>query len=254
MVISNETCEGDHVPQNVYQLQSLIWNPSWGMNPPARTRIKRQKFTYEIYFLSEKQNIGNWISECTIDMRPPSKQNYQQRLAANKVSQKKSSWSPLDFCKPLRNIYITDGHGHVSYVVVKTPPIFLRSTLHDISDHKSVKQRIPLEKQELQSSISIFGDRLMDHSQSFCPYFYHCVVFSNYHYCIVNHLTTGTPLVLVGFVLLDLQFYVYALQIVVCPFVLFLLAIVLSVLRYRDSNYPYGIVKHDLNMLCSQTY
>ena len=36
-----------------------------------------------------------------------------------------------------------------------------------------------------------------------------------------------------GFVLLDLQFYVYVLQIVVCPFVLFLLANVLSVLlRY----------------------
>ena len=48
----------------------------------------------------------------------------------------------------------------------------------------------------------------------------------------------------VGFVLLDLQFYVYVLQIVVCPFVLFLLAIVLSVLlRYTDSDYPFGIVK-----------
>ena len=34
----------------------------------------------------------------------------------------------------------------------------------------------------------------------------------------------------VGFVLLDLQFYVYILQIVVCSFVLFLLAIVFSVL------------------------
>ena len=42
---------------------------------------------------------------------------------------------------------------------------------------------------------------------------------------------------LVGFVLLDLQFYVYAFQIVVCPFVLFLLAIVLSVLpRLTDSD------------------
>ena len=36
--------------------------------------------------------------------------------------------------------------------------------------------------------------------------------------------------ILVVFVLLDLQFYVYVLQIVVCPFDLFLLAIVLSVL------------------------
>jgi hypothetical protein len=42
----------------------------------------------------------------------------------------------------------------------------------------------------------------------------------------------------VGFVLLDLYFYMYVLLIVVCPFVLFLLAIVLSVLlRYTDSDY-----------------
>ena len=38
--------------------------------------------------------------------------------------------------------------------------------------------------------------------------------------------------------------YMYVLQIVVCPFVLFLLAIVLSVLlRYTDSDYPFGIFK-----------
>jgi hypothetical protein len=42
-------------------------------------------------------------------------------------------------------------------------------------------------------------------------------------------------------VLLDLQFYMYVLCIVVCPFVLFLLAIVLSVLRFTDSDYPFGI-------------
>ena len=36
----------------------------------------------------------------------------------------------------------------------------------------------------------------------------------------------------------------YVLYIVVCPFVLFLLAIVLSVdLRYTDSAYPFGIFK-----------
>ena len=40
------------------------------------------------------------------------------------------------------------------------------------------------------------------------------------------------------------QLYVYVLQIVVCPFVLFLLAIVLSVLlRYTGSDYPFGIFK-----------
>jgi hypothetical protein len=48
----------------------------------------------------------------------------------------------------------------------------------------------------------------------------------------------------VGFVLLDLYFYMYVLQIFVCPFVLFLLAIILSVLlRYTDSDYPFGIFK-----------
>jgi hypothetical protein len=35
----------------------------------------------------------------------------------------------------------------------------------------------------------------------------------------------------------------YAFQIVVCPFVLFLVANVLSVLRFTDSYYPFGIFK-----------
>ena len=49
---------------------------------------------------------------------------------------------------------------------------------------------------------------------------------------------------LVRFVLLDLQFYMYVLQIVVCPFVLFLLANVLSVLLlFTDSNHLFGIFK-----------
>ena len=44
-------------------------------------------------------------------------------------------------------------------------------------------------------------------------------------------------LFLVRFVLLHLNFYRYVLEIVVCSFVLFLLAIVLSVLlRYTDSD------------------
>ena len=45
---------------------------------------------------------------------------------------------------------------------------------------------------------------------------------------------------LVGLVLLDLQLYVYVFQIVVCPFVISLLAIVLSVLRFTYSEYPCG--------------
>ena len=38
--------------------------------------------------------------------------------------------------------------------------------------------------------------------------------------------------------------YMYVLWIVVCPFVLFLLVIVLSVfLRFTDSDYPFGILE-----------
>ena len=52
------------------------------------------------------------------------------------------------------------------------------------------------------------------------------------------------PRFVMGFVLLDLKFYVYVLYIFVCPFVLFLWAIVLSVLLpYTDSDYPFGICK-----------
>ena len=52
---------------------------------------------------------------------------------------------------------------------------------------------------------------------------------------------------------LDLQFYVYVLQIDVCPLVLFLLAIVLSVLfRFMESDYPFGILKLFLHFLCKQ--
>ena len=53
-----------------------------------------------------------------------------------------------------------------------------------------------------------------------------------------------------GLVLLELLFYVYVLQVLVFPCVLFLLVIVLSVLlRCMDSDYPFGIFKlssHDL--------
>jgi hypothetical protein len=42
----------------------------------------------------------------------------------------------------------------------------------------------------------------------------------------------------------SLVLYIYVLQIDVCRFVLFLLAIVLSVLlQYTDSDYPFGIFK-----------
>ena len=61
-------------------------------------------------------------------------------------------------------------------------------------------------------------------------------------YILPDHLSS-LP-VLVGFVLLGLQFYVYVLQIIVCPFVLLFLTMVLSVLlRFTDSDYPFGIFK-----------
>jgi hypothetical protein len=53
----------------------------------------------------------------------------------------------------------------------------------------------------------------------------------------------GSPWLLVGFVLVHLTFSRSALLIDVCPFVLFLLAIVLSVLQFTESNYPGGIFK-----------
>ena len=63
------------------------------------------------------------------------------------------------------------------------------------------------------------------------------------------------PLFLVGFILLHLYFYVYAFWIVVCPFVLFLLPIVLSVLlRFTDSDCPFGIFKLFLNVPKSTVY
>ena len=112
----------------------------------------------------------------------------------------------------------------------------------------------------------------VDRRLSFCPFsFGHCVVcYANSDYpfgifklflqdrgklqigekvtlveqelpTIPEHL--GSSRVLVVFVLLDLQIYVYVLLFVVCPFALFRLAIVLSVLLFTDSNYSFGIFK-----------
>ena len=62
--------------------------------------------------------------------------------------------------------------------------------------------------------------------------------------CLLFRSTCVHSRILVGFVLLDLQFYVYVLQIVVCPFLFFLLVIVLSVLlRFTPSDYLCGIFK-----------
>jgi len=51
------------------------------------------------------------------------------------------------------------------------------------------------------------------------------------------------------------RFYVYALYIVVCPFVFFVLTTVLSVLlRYTDSDYPFGIFKLFLQLCSVQSF
>ena len=101
-----------------------------------------------------------------------------------------------------------------------------------------------------------YPERTTDHGQA-TGKLYHlrlrveCTLFCNLQSRARTHavLVIGLYELLVGFVLLDLQFYVYVLQIVVCPFVLFLLAIVLSVLlRYTDSDYPFGIFKLFLNI------
>ena len=44
------------------------------------------------------------------------------------------------------------------------------------------------------------------------------------------------------------NFLCNVLQIIVCPFIVFLLAIVLSVLRYTESGYPFGISKFVLGV------
>ena len=73
--------------------------------------------------------------------------------------------------------------------------------------------------------------------------------FVNFQF-MCNNISSVHTRFLVGFVLLDLQFCVYVLQIVVCPFVIFPLAIVLSViLQFTDYDYPFGIFKLFLCLL-----
>ena len=53
----------------------------------------------------------------------------------------------------------------------------------------------------------------------------------------------SSPWLLVGFVLVDVTFSRSSLLIDVCPFVIFLLAIAFSVLRFTEANYPVVIFK-----------
>ena len=90
------------------------------------------------------------------------------------------------------------------------------------------------------SSLSTGTQNILKHAAELLQFIF------QYKYCQTHWWSFSylLPRFLVGFVLLDLLFYVYVLWIVVCPFVLFLLAIVLSVLlRYTDSDCPFGIFR-----------
>ena len=97
---------------------------------------------------------------------------------------------------------------------------------------------IPLSSPPVFSGVRIARSLVLcvcvvDGCLSFCTFsFGHCVVCSSSIYGFWLPLYSG-----------DLLCYVYVLYIAVCPFVLFLLAIVLSVLRFLDSDYPFGIFK-----------
>ena len=113
-------------------------------------------------------------------------------------------WSPLWLGWPLWNICVINDHGYVP-LVVNTSRFFPHSRLIT-----GLVTRLTLVEQDLLT--------LQEHLYS--------------------------PWSLVGFVFLDLLFYMYVLSIVVCPCVLFLLIIVLSVrLRYTVSDCPFGIFK-----------
>ena len=78
-------------------------------------------------------------------------------------------------------------------------------------------------------------------------FFYIYLRFMIYHR-VCNQINTTTSVtsgvgILVGFVILDLQFYMYALQIVVCPFVLFFSPLCCLLIRYTNYDYPFGILK-----------
>ena len=109
---------------------------------------------------------------------------------------------------PLWNICVTNYHGYVP-LVVSTFRFFPHS--RRITGFETrLTRRVPLVEQELLT--------------------------------LTEYLSS--PPVLVGFVLRDLLFYMNVLSIDVCPFVLFLLVIVLSVLlRYTVSDCPFGIFK-----------
>ena len=100
-------------------------------------------------------------------------------------------------------------YSYASITNFRKPPLEIWNSHKTISLICSLSRRVPLVEQELLT--------------------------------VPEHLSS--PL-LMRYMLLDLQFYVYVLQNIVCLFVLFLLTIVLSVLlRFTDSDYPFGIFK-----------
>jgi hypothetical protein len=120
----------------------------------------------------------------------------------------KSSRSPSWPGLPLLNITVTDDHGYVSFVVVKIPSVF-----------------------PLSWFITGFVSRAT------------CRPGTVYH----SEAPEFTRVVYWGSCCSIFNFLCNVVQIIFCPFVLFLLAIVLSVLlQITASDYPFAIFKHFL--------
>ena len=87
--------------------------------------------------------------------------------------------------------------------------------------------------------VSIWFAEMLQETLTIIDLCYHCRKEWLYWGILTSRVHTRF---LIGFMLLDLSFYIYVLQIVIHPFVFFLLVIVLSVLlRYTDSDYLFGI-------------
>jgi hypothetical protein len=96
-------------------------------------------------------------------------------------------------------------------------------------------------------------------SVKYSEFIFNCIIFLYTQLTMYGHIVTrqvphqeqellilpellSSPQFLVDFIFLDLySFLCNVLWIIVCPFVLFLLAIVMSVLRFTASNYPFWV-------------
>ena len=195
-------------------------NNYWQTRNYEYTENRRLSNTNPIKYFNENKEVNSVFSqefEILVPQIPP---HGFRSWSANVIPtyQHRSKYSPANNCIRISDLTWLNRYGtSVSHESTS------RSLLHSrliIGFVIRLTRRVPLVEQELLT--------LPDHMSS--------------------------PPVLVRFVLLDLQFYVYVLQIVVCPFVLFLLSIVLSVHRFTDSDYPFGIFKRFLMQLQSRSF